>query len=198
MQYSSLKEEVISVVEGSTVELAFDDFNFQSITLDSTATTIAVNKREVNNSSVAFILKGDTGSASILVNKKNLSFSGAFKNPTVTVVGIKAGNFSLHTSEERLISTDQSINEDMDDNDNKLVLPVIRIVVVPKSPVPSVAVQELIAYLEESYSSNKPVFLQSRCLQTNANFAPKDISNDWIKITRTLDELKIKHRSGLP
>jgi hypothetical protein len=186
-----LKEEVISVVEGSTVEVAFDDFNFQSITLDG---TMAAGKREVNNSAVDFTLKGDAGSASISVKNKNLSFSGAYKNPTLTVFGIKAGNFSLHSCGERVASTDQSFNDDMDDDGNKLVLPVIRIVVVPKTPVASVAVQELIAYLEESYSSSKPVFLQSTCLQTNANLAPKDISNDWIKINKTLDELKIRQR----
>ena len=65
---------------------------------------------------------------------------------------------------------------------------------MPKTPVTSVPVQELIAYLEESYSSNKPVFHQSRCMQTNANLAPKDISNDWIKIMKTIEELKIKSR----
>jgi hypothetical protein len=141
-------------------------------------------------------LKGDAGSASIAVKNKNLSFSGAYKNPTLTVCGIKAGNFSLHSCGERVTvtSTDLSLNDDMDDDGNNLVLPVIRIVVVPKTPVASVAVQELIAYLEESYSSSKPVFLQSTCLQTNANLAPKDISNDWMKINKTLDELKIRQR----
>ena len=194
---SNFKEEVVSVIEGSTIEMAFDDFNVQSITIDESASSkVDKNKKEVHSTTLAFKVKGDSGSASISVCNKNLNFSGSHKNPTLIIKGIKAGNFSLHTSEEKLTLPDQSIDDIAEVDESKAALPVIRVVVVPKTPVASVEVQELIAYLEESFASNKPLFLQSRCLQPVVSSSRKaaELTNDWLKINRTLDDMKIKTR----
>jgi hypothetical protein len=203
---SDYKEEVISITEGSTVELAFDDFNFQSITIDNSPSYPHSDKgnnntNEVNNSSLKLTIKGDMeASEGLSVKGNNLGFSSSYSNPSIVIIGKKIGNFSLHSSgdESLLPLSDQSMSSDVEGGgvpqENNMMLPVIRIVVVPKSPIVSVEVQELIACLEESYSTSKPLFLQSRCLQSNSKFVPKDITNDWVKITRTIDEMKIRTR----
>jgi hypothetical protein len=224
---SDYKEEVISITEGSTVELAFDDFNFQSILVDNSSSyshshsgkgnynnnSSSSSSNEINNSCLRLTIKGDLdASGGLSVKGNNNGFSSSYSNPSIIISGKKVGNFSLHSFGDGnfLPPSDQSVTSSSSDVEgegggeevnattttekNLLLPPVIRIVIVPKSPVVSVEVQELIAYLEESYSTNKPLFLQSRCLQSNSNLSPKDITNDWIKITRTIDDMKIRTR----
>jgi hypothetical protein len=138
--YSGEKEEVVAIVEGSTLDLSF-------CTLSAPLKVVYRSNDRASSDPTAVVVDvfDDAGAAIITLDSTSRIMS---------VKAARAGHLLLQGAAPST-STSLSCN--------------LRIIVVRAIPSPSIDLTELTGLLEETYTTHRPVYRSAQCFQGNRN-----------------------------
>ena len=175
------KEEVVSVIEGCSLELLFTSHTSKGVQVINTLGGQSASS--LNKSNLQVHVHGDDAVAGVQGSAWNASVTG------VTVTANSPGSILLRVvSQAALPSASLSAQRSYKALD-------VRVVVVPAYPVMAVELAELLAQLEGSHASkNNDMFLSAECVRvrdveaTMRKYDEVTVSDDWATIVGSLDQ----------
>ena len=177
------KEEVVSVVEGCSLELLFTSHISKGVHVINTIG--GRSEASLNQSNLQVHVHGDDTVAGVQGGAWNASVTG------VTVTANSPGSILL-----RVVSQAALPQGSLSARRSYKALDV-RVVVVPAYPVMSVELAELLAHLEGSYTSkNNDMFLSAECVRvrdfeaTMRRYDEVTVSDDWASIVSSLNQTR--------
>ena len=177
------KEEVVSVVEGCSLELLFSSHTSKGIQVINTLG--GQSAASLNKSNLQVHVHGDDVVAGVQGSAWNAPITG------VTVAANSPGSILLRVmSQAALPPGSLSAHRSYKTLD-------VRVVVVPAYPVMSIELAELLAHLEGSYTSNNnDMFLSADCVRvrdmeaTMRRYDEVTVSDDWASIVSSLNQAR--------
>jgi len=192
-----IDETVITVVEGCNIDLIFHNQIVTAYVINgksksdksSTSAPGVMNPMIVN-------IEGDHGAVHVVDMDSTISSIGMLQNSQIkiNINAIKPGNTLLRV--KSINSKPIRTNSDDSEPLSNTVYSNIRIIVVPQRTTYSVELTELVALLESSYTSKKPLFLAAKCIKyvepsEKSEEFHQTLHDDWAEVyLKSFDKTK--------
>ena len=173
---ASVREDVVSVMEGCEVKLVFFDHSCRGVSLEIMGESDATPSAETSGGAkrLKVRVQGEAGVAA-------LAHSGSTAAETyVSVKAMSAGFLMLHAVTP--VETGSEASEKIKR------MAAVRIVVVPAYPIMATELQEVVSLVNTAYTSGSKYLLQASSVVApcQAVFDEIGVSNDWSAVTRAV------------
>ncbi len=193
-----IDETVVTVVEGCNIDLIFHNQIATKYQVNSKSKSDKVEKSATGVTNPMTIdIEGDHGAVHVVDMDSTVSATGLLQssNIKININAVKPGNvlIKVKSINSKPIRTDSDGNEPT----SNTVYSNIRILVVPQRTTYSVELTELVALLESSYTSKKPLFLAAKCIKyveptEKSEEFHQTLHDDWSEVyLKSFDKTKL-------